>query len=293
MTKILSAVLFCVSLNLFFVQAPAPVRAPLSRQYRDGETLRYHMKGLNENWRYEIDADGVVRKDSSGAYFEEHQWSNLISNGQSTPLAPATADFRQRVTLDPNANPSIPDLSHVDLKLIGPITDFMTIYSDLWLAEKLGTLSHPGDHFYFKRGGANSWADGNYVTLGEDSIDFDFTLANVNPADKTATLIVRHVPPAEPGIHIPADWMRAPVSDSANNWIEVRKDQNGKYTAAVGKETFDVQIKVSLENGRILSATIENPVRATERQCEDAALEKCGDSRPHSIERQIQLSIEE
>ncbi|HKS82140.1 MAG TPA: hypothetical protein VJR23_11615 [Candidatus Acidoferrales bacterium] len=293
MTKILSAVLFCLSFSLFFIQTPSSSHPPLSRQYRDGEILRYHMKGLNENWHYEIQVEGVVKKDSSGRFFEEYQWSDLVSNGQKTALAPSTADFRQRVSLDPNDIPSIPDLSHVDLKLIGPITDFMTIYSDLWLAGKIGSLTYTGDHFYFKRGGANSWADGNYVTLGEDSIDFDFTLANVNPADKTATLIVRHVPPAEPGIHIPADWMRAPVSDSANNWIEVRKDQNGKYTAAVGKETFDVQIKVSLENGKILSANIENPVRATERQCEDAALEKCGDPKPHSIERQIQLSIEE
>lgn len=293
MTKIPSTILFCAAINLLFVQAPSPDRAPLSRQYREGETLRYYMKGLNENWRYEIQADGVVRKDPAGGYFEEYQWSNLVSDGQKSALAPSTADFRQRVTLDPNAIPSVPDLSHVDLKLIGPITDFMTFYADLWIAEKIGSLTRSGDHFYFKRGTPNSWADGNYVTLGEDSIDFDLTLASINPADKTATLIVRHVPPERPGIHIPADWMRPPVSDTANNWIEIRKDQSGKYVAAVGKETFDVKITLSLESGKILSASIENVVQAMERQCEDAALTKCGDQKPHSIERQIQLSLEE
>lgn len=293
MTKIFLAILFCGVLQLLFVQAPSPDHSPLARQYREGQTLRYHMKGLNENWRYEIQADGIVKKDAAGHFVEEYQWSNLISNGQKTALAPSTADFRQSVTLDLNSTPSIPNLSHVDLKLIGPITDFLTFYADLWVAEKVGNLSRSGDHFYFKHGGANSWADGSYVTLGEDSIDFDITLTSLDPSAKTAALLVRHVPPEKPGIHIPADWMQSPVADTANNWVEIRKDQSGKYVAAVGKETFDVKITLSLDDGKILSANIENVVQAVERQCEDAALTKCGDQKPHSIERQIQLSLEQ
>jgi hypothetical protein len=43
---------------------------PLRRRYQEGEKLTYHMKGSNEDWRYEIDAMGVVKKDAAGRYFE-------------------------------------------------------------------------------------------------------------------------------------------------------------------------------------------------------------------------------
>ena len=46
--------------------------------------------------------------------------------------------------------------------------------------------------------------------------------------------------------------------------------------AEVGKETFEVEINVSLKNGKIISATIDNPVEVLSRDCEDAELSRCG-----------------
>ena len=66
---------------------------------------------------------------------------------------------------------------------------------------------------------------------------------------------------------------------------------NGKYLAAVGKETFDVEIKMSLTDGKILAGSINNPVETIERECEDAALTTCGDSKQHSIRRQIEVDL--
>jgi hypothetical protein len=270
-------------------QAAAETPGLLARRYQAGEKLSYHMKGVNENWRYEIQADGVVKRDSSGKYFEEYAWSHLVSDGTAVTLSPAAANFRQIVSLAPEIPPSVPDLSQVDRRLIGPITDWLTFYADLWLANRLNKLSHAGDHFYFQRGTPNSWADGNHVLLGEDSIDFDLTLKDVNQADKVAILLVRHVPPEKPEIKIPVEWMRPPVADTPNNWVEVEKRPAGKYLAEVGKETFDVQIKVSLANGKILSATIDNPVELVSRECADAALTNCTPSAPHHILRQIEI----
>jgi hypothetical protein len=104
-----------------------------------------------------------------------------------------------------------------------------------------GQLPHAGDHFYFKRGTPASWADGNYVLIGEDSVDFEVTLTDINLSDHIVMLVVRHVPPAMPEVKTVADWMRAPVGDTQNNWVQVSKTSDGKYAAAIGKETFDVQ----------------------------------------------------
>jgi hypothetical protein len=277
---------------LLIAQAPSESRNPLLRQYRTGETLVCRMKGVNENWHYEIRADGIVKKDSAGVYFEEYRWSNMLSDNHPVVLSPASVEFRQRISLDPNFNLMAPSLGQVDPKLIGPITDLMTFYADLWLAVKTGQLVHAGDHFYVKNGTPSSWADGAYVLIGESAIDFDLTLKELDRAGNTATVLVRHVPPEKSQIPIPAPWMEKPVADTPNNWVMVSKTPDGKYMAGVGKETFDVEMKVSRADGRIVTGSMDNLVKTVMRQCEDQTLTKCSDPMPHPISRKIEISLE-
>ena len=103
--------------------------------------------------------------------------------------------------------------------------------------------------------------------------------------------MIHHVPGAKPDLQLPAEWMRIPVADTANNWVEVAKTQDGKFEAGAGKETFDVTITVSTADGRILSATMDNPVVTSSRLCEDAALTKCGTAQPHTIHRHIEIAL--
>jgi hypothetical protein len=270
--------------------SPAPSSAgALARHYMEGEKLTYHMKGDNDGWTYEVQANAVVKKNAAGRLVEEFGWSDFKSNA-SMVLSAESLDFRQELSLNPDVPPAIPDLSKVQPFLIGPITDMLTFYSDLWLANKQH-LVRAGDHAYFKYGKPASWADGNYVILGEDSIDFDLTLKELDSAGQSATLIVKHIPPAQPEVKLPAEWMRTPVADTPNNWIDVKKNQAGKYVAAVGKETFDVEIKVSTKDGKILSGTIENLVRTRQRECADAAYQNCAEPSDHQIHRHIEIML--
>jgi len=268
----------------------APAHRPLQRVYHEGDTLVYKMNGVNESWHYSIEGDGVVKKNPGGAFYEEFRWSNMTSGGQPMVLRADSDAYRQRLSLDPNQIPSAPDLTKADPKMIGPITDLMTFYADLWLANKLGALTKAGDHFYFRNPmPASSWADGTHTLIGESAIDFDVTLKAVDAAAGTATLVVKHVPPEKSSVKLPAAWMQTPVGDAPNNWVGVTKKQNGTYTASVGEEKFTDEIKVSLADGKILSATMDNPVKAIERVCEDEALTKCGDAKPHDILRKIEI----
>jgi hypothetical protein len=289
----------CAFLTVFLMAQQTPGKADATpgsgsilphRQYREGEKLSYHMKGTNRDRTrtivYEVQADGIVKKDADGRFAEEFTWSRLVSNGAAVTLDPAAANFRQTLSLERNYPLSVPDLSHV-IPLIGPITDLLTFYADMSVARN-GQLVHAGDHYYFKHGTPNSWADGNYVVLGQDSIDFDVTLTAVN-ADGTITLKVRHVPPEKPEISLPADWMRPPVADTPNNWVEVSKMPDGRYAAEIGKETFDVEVKVNMADGRILSGSIDNPIEVMERDCADAALKSCGEPVRYQIRRQIEI----
>jgi hypothetical protein len=292
------AVIFCAASAWLSAQAPAvPPPAPqqpspLHREYREGETLAYKMTGTNENWHYTLRAEGAVKKNDHGAYFEEYRWTDMTSDGQPYTPAPEMADFRQKLSLDPNIMPGVPDLTKVDAKLIGPITDFMTFYVDLWLAAKIGILKKPGDHFYVPMGTPTSWADGSRTLLGVSSIDFDLTLKSIDPAGGTALLEVKHVPPKKGQIPLPGAWMQTPVGDAANNWVEVVKQPDGKFIGGIGEETFTDDLTVNVADGKILSGSLENVVKTIHRTCDDQALTQCGPPDAHQIERKIDIVFE-
>ncbi len=272
-------------------QQPSVAQHPLRRQYSEGQKLAYHMKGVNESWHYEIDAEGIVKKDSSGRFFEEFRWTNMISDGHPVSLAPSAIAYRQKLTLDPAQNPSAPDLKDADPKMIGPITDLMTFYADLWLPSKLGVLRKAGDHFYFHNFmPPSSWADGKRVLVGEDAIDFDMTFKSLDPASSTAQIEIKHVPPQKQALPLKADWMKEPVASAQNNWIEITRNSDGKYEAGVGLETFAVELNVSTTDGHIVSATMDNPVNTVERICEDESLAKCSEPKRHEILRRIEIT---
>jgi hypothetical protein len=261
-----------------------------SRHYVEGEKLSYHMKATNKDrlktMRYEAQADGVVKKDAAGHYYEEYQWSGVVWNGQAAQVPP---DFRQILSLDPGSRPQVPDLQHAGSALAGPTLDLFTFYVDLIMALRHPGLNRAGDHIYVKFGRPSSWAAGQNQILGESSIDFDLTLQDVDRSKNIATLLVRHVPPAQSQVELPAAWMHTPVVDTPNNWVSVRKGSNGKYVAAVGNETFDDVIQISLTDGRVLSATMGNLVEVLERVCDDAALTACGAPTRYPIRRRITI----
>jgi hypothetical protein len=269
-----------------------PHTVTLKREYRDGETITYHMKAVNEGHlrtaRYEAEASAQVRRKPSEPFSEDFAWSGLVVNGQTLVLTPESQQFREALSLSPEYTLSVPDLSKVQPMLIGPITDLLTFYADVQLAMRQKNLVQAGDHVYVKHGVPNSWADGTYTVFGQDSIDFDITLTKVDAIAREATLMIRHVPPAEGQITYPAAWMAAPVGRLPNNWVEVEKGQ-GKYSAEVGEETFAVTIKLSIPSGRILSAEMDNPVDILGRDCDDAALTKCSAPSRYKIRRQVSL----
>lgn len=264
-----------------------------ARHYHLDKKLIYHMKGINQNGknvrRYSVEAVGKVKKDAAGIFYEEYKWRNLIVNGKPEILTPLSKKFRQFVSLESGYKLSVPGLGKVQQNLIGPIVDFLTFYADLRLAMQQQGLVHPGDHVYVKDGKPNSWADGHRVLLGQDAIDFDIKLKSINAGNHTAELIIRHVPPSKPEVKLPAAWMHIPVKNTPNNWVQVVKMPGGKYYASVGKEIFDVQMKVSLLSGKILSASLDNKVYTENRICSDSKLLDAGRPNYGTIIRKIEI----
>lgn len=267
---------------------------PLARRYAVGEVIRYVMTGVNEGrgrmTNYTAESEGVVTRAADGTFYEDTRWTRLEIDGQEIALDEKSLAFRQQLSLDPGYQMPFPGIQDVQPQLIGPILDLMTFYVDLHPALHQHRLAKAGDHLYVPHGQPNSWADGTRVILGEDCVDFDLTLVRVG--DGSADLRVRHVPPPKPTIRLPADWMRAPVGDAPNNWVQVEKDASASppvHLAAVGHEVFDVDLRIERPSGRILSARMDNPVDVLQMRCEDESLVGCGDPARYRIHRRIEL----
>jgi hypothetical protein len=131
----------------------------LSRRYVEGERVQYLMKGQDGGSTYEVRITGTTKKASDGRFVEEFAWTDMVANGAPRALADTSQAFRLAVTLEGGAPFEMPDLSKAS-GLIGPVTDLMTFYSDLFLAMHQGALRKAGDHFYFPSPITASWADG-------------------------------------------------------------------------------------------------------------------------------------
>ncbi len=272
-----------------WAQSPDAAVVHWTRQYTQGETLRYRMKANNRGWQYQVTARNVVKQDAAGAFYEEIGWSDFGSNASMT-LSPESLAFRQKVSLEPSGKYlSVPDLSHVQPALLGPITDLLTFYSDLFLATKHSPM-RVGQTVRVPHGTPNSWADGQHVVLGEDSIDFVLTAESVDRAAHTQTLVAQHVPPARPQVRLQAEWMKTPVAEAPNNWVSVTHE-GGIYKAEVGQETFTARIVVDSRDGKIISVHMDNPVIAVSRECMDEALTQCGAAAPDTIRRVVDLEL--
>jgi hypothetical protein len=291
----------CLSLSgpfaLFSQTTVVPATQPtLSRHYELGERLVYRMHGINEGHsttrRYDALPTGRVTKDASGNFVEQFHWSDVHNDGEAFTLSPESQQLQQTVSLDPGHHLAMPNLRTVQPALIGPIADLLTFYADVQLAMRQKDFVHAGDHVFVKRSTPSSWAYGTHILLGQDVIDFDISLQSVDDAAHTALLIVRHVPPAELQLKLPAAWMLKPVDATPNNWVQVEKTGEGKYIAGVGHETFEADIKIALPSGRILSATMDNPVDVLERTCDDADLATCGEASHYGVRRQIRLDAQ-
>ena len=275
---------FQVASSLSAQQAMADAER-LERRYTDAAISHYLMTGKNDGWQYTIRATDVVKRDTSGRYYEEIGWSSLTSNAQQA-MTPASLAMRQTVSLDdPASYMKMPELANVQPLLIGPITDTLTIYSDLLRAMQ-AKLVQPGQTAYVSLTTPNSWADGQRVLLGQDVVDFSIRVESVNAAEHTETLLIQHVPPPRSHIQLPAKWMQERTSTPPDNFIQVSKQSDG-FTAEIGKETFDVRLTVDTRDGHILSAEMHNPVVLTSRTCTDRELTQCGPEASKTTLREI------
>lgn len=267
-------------------------QSPLARVYREGEVLVYRMKASHDAAgkvnTYEATATMTVQKGKDGVFEESIAWSGLVRDGKATELPAASRAFRQILSRSPGRIPAMPDLKGTQF-LDGPALDLLTFYADLFVAGMF--LQKPGDHRTLPCPQANRFAFGPDVVIAEQAIDFDLTMQAVDPAKGTATILVRHIPPKTARVQLPASWMRPEGALEPFNWVQVLKRSDGTFSAEVGRETFTVELLTDLKDGKLLRATMDNPVDILAHTCARADLTPTDVGRRYRIHRKIELEL--
>jgi hypothetical protein len=65
----------------------------------------------------------------------------------------------------------------------------------------------------------------------------------------------------------------------------------GRIVSISISRCFGVRTKLDAADGKILSVELRNPVVFIVRECEDAALAKCGASKPAALTRDVNLKL--
>jgi len=287
-------------LSIFLISNVASANI-LDRKYISGSTLKYEMSAFSrskfsQSLYYATSSHTVKVRAEDGVFFEKVMWEKLKVNGQEIDLS-ASANFFQLLSLNKKYKMPFPNVGAVHPDLIGPIFDLMNFYVDLSPNIHKGKLNVPGDTLFVKNSQPHSWAFGNIV-IGQSCIDFKLTLMDVK--DDFVVLNVRHIPPKDDFcVSLPADWMRDPVTTGFNNWVRVEKvggseSEPKSYSASIGTEIIDVRIVIDRLDGRILTATMHNPVSVVERRCKEfnnKKLSKCGPEERYVILREIGISL--
>lgn len=267
-------------------------QSPLARTYREGEVLIYRMKAISEEdgvvHRYEATSTHTVRMGGDGLMEEVIAWSDLVQEGKPTALSEASQSFRQILSRAPGRFLAPPDLKGTR-NLDGPALDLLTFYADLFVAS-LGAAK-PGDHFRLPCPQANRFAFGPEVVIAEQAIDFDVTLVSIDREKGIVNTVVKHVPPKEARVKLPAPWMRGQEGIEPYNWVQVVHAKDGTFTAEAGRETFTVELQTDLRDGRLLKARMDNPVDVLAHRCPDAKLEPSGPGRRYRIHRHVDLDL--
>jgi hypothetical protein len=265
------------------------------RSYTEGQNVTYLMQGRNQDGgelhTYRASSAATVYRESDGTFFENVAWKNLVFDDQAVQLDPVSVAFRQQISLDPafDATKHLPQQNGIDYRLRPASDDLMNFYVDLQLAAKLSMLKKSGDHFYLNYAQPTSYRNGQ----AETCVDFDVTVESVDSTSSTATVSVKHVPPAKACVKLSAPWMETPVSgDHPNNVIQTIPQPGGTFKITLGREEIDVDLKVDLTTGKILNGRLLDQFKLLDRICADQAGNGCGSPISYEQTRDITIDLQ-
>lgn len=262
-----------------------------ARHYVPGQVARYaytedetQTAGGQTTTSTTTAADRVASYVHRGTGGEQVRWVALTVDG--TDMTAAARSFpAYDLSLDPRAADglTVPDTSAVP-GLVGPVTDLTTFYVPLSAQAGIGALHRPGQSET-----APTLLSGNFASaampVGQDLLQLTTTLTSLTR--RQATLTSDFVPPPAGGLTVTAPFMDSPVCGTTPNNFEEVQQSGTAFLALWGCEQFTATTVADRASGRIVSASLSNPLQLSAMECQDAALTQCTDIGPVTLQRTV------
>ena len=273
----------------------APKQSILNRRYQDGEVIKYHIyhSYFENGVLKEIQEGNALSKtvaEPAGGFHESVTWKRLTSNGKEVKADP---NYKQILTLDPKSKlkMAIPPPTMMNRLVF----DTLNFFANEFVAISKANLIQPGDHALLNGKGVNSWKNPQTgIILGADCLDYDVMLLALN--GRHATVRVVNIPPLSAcEIALPEgnwSWLKNQLGEPENNLFQIQKQADGKFMAFSGIEIVDTIMQIDIESGKILSASMHNPVVRQVAICYDEKGNGCEKPKQESLSGETFLNIE-
>lgn len=272
-----------------FVAAAALSTAPFTykRVYTNGQITRYSYT--------EQDAGSTARRSATaelttvvvnGVGSEIVRWVALQEKTGHDLSAQARGFSAYNLSLDPRSAPLQRVSTQEVPELEGPVDDLLNFFVDLSPGVGVARLHAAGDSYTMAQPVSGDFS-GAAVPLGRDLILLTTTLKRVDATQ--AEFQSSYQPPAGTGLPPYRPWMSAPVCGTAPNNFQTVEKQGPGFLALWGCESFVIDTIVDRLDGRIVSATMVNPLSLQGKFCQDAALTACSPIPDVHIERHVEI----
>jgi hypothetical protein len=200
------------------------------------------------------------------------------------------------ISLDPNGPLEIPSLNLVPPSMVANVTDLNAFYVAISPQAGIRQLKQVGDH-YDGKSVRGDWGGTPGTPTGEDCVQLRLELTGLSATTANVKTTFLPSPLGCEGFSFKTAWMVPPVSGTtANNFQEVTHSGK-KFDVMWGQEEFTINSVIDRSSGKILSATMENPLHLKLKAGCDQNLENCikmadgTDSAPVLIQRTIELKL--
>jgi hypothetical protein len=268
------------------------------RDYAPGESYRYKMvRTYEENGAFKREeiAESLHEVPEEGPPRERISFTSLTKRTAegTEDLSAAIAKFpAYETSVSATSNPelsALPDLKGWDMGVVGPVTDLHTFL--IAVSHQVGAdkISEPGQTYTTGEAAKASWANGENIPVGEDCIQISITL--LESTDDRATYETRFMPPTEACLTPLKPWMEAPVVEGTPNNFQQQMMMGPMAAAMWGREQFVITSTIRRSDGRILSATMDNPLTLMLKVGCDPNLDSCKHELPMAIHRKLKLEL--
>jgi hypothetical protein len=269
----------------------------LERTYILGDTSRYKLSGSETkngtlSSAYIAECRLQVKKDSTGAYYEEVTWLSkiLITPTDSTDQTDEALAVKP-YPIGLKASAQVDSQKTEPAEMADPIQDLQSFFSYLSPPMGAAELKAKGDIFRKPDVLKTNFSNGKSILKGNNCFSVTFVAKDVTK--NTVVTEISFVPPSDTCLPFLANEVKKPVAGDTLNNIQILTPGDGDLTNLIyGCCTMFMNVVTQRKDGKILKATFNNTLNVKVKlDCDEGYVNCTKEVVPFVRVREVKLEM--